>query len=63
MMRIVFKGTRKRDFTTRGLVTGYPYYVQPGVSFTIDDEDGKALLEQDGERWKAVPLSKPKGDK
>lgn len=62
-MKIMYVGSRQRDFTTVGPVTGFPYYVQPQTAIVVDDADGKALIEQDSERWQAVPVSKSKGDK
>lgn len=62
-MKIVFIGKRQRDFTTRGPVSGYPYYVSPGVPFVASDEDAIALTEQEPDRWQLVSESKPSKSK
>ena len=56
-MKVIFIGTRKADFTMKGAVTGFPYYVQPGEPMSIDDNDAKVLLETDA-RWQAVETRK-----
>ena len=69
MVTLLFKGTRRRDFTVVGPVTATEYFVNldpehvGSGAIEVDSADAKALLERDPDLWERAKVTPPAKEK